>query len=131
MINPLHFGRSIGLALALQPDLKHLYVVSGAGASDRMYESQAREEFRSFQDRVEITYLSGLKMPDLEQQLRALPSRSAVFYVVVREDGAGERFQVMDSLSRVASAANAPTYSWADPAVETGIVGGAPRRCER
>ena len=127
LINPLHFGRSIGLALALQPDLKHLYVVSGAGASDRMYESQAREEFRSFQDRVEITYLSGLKMPDLEQQLRALPSRSAVFYVVVREDGAGERFQVMDSLSRVASAANAPTYSWADPAVETGIVGGARR----
>jgi len=34
---------------------------------------------------------------------------------------------VMDSLSRVASAANAPTYSWADPAVETGIVGGARR----
>jgi signal transduction histidine kinase len=127
LINPLHFGRSIDLALALQPDLEHLYVVSGAGVSDRMYESQAREEFRSFQHRVEFTYLSGLKMSDLEQQLRALSSRSAVYYVVVREDGAGERFQVMDSLSRVASAANAPTYSWADPAVETGIVGGARR----
>ena len=127
LINPLHFGRSIDLALALQPDLKQIYVVSGAAVPDRTYESQAKEELRSFQPRVEFTYLSGLKMSDLEQRLGALPPRSAVFYVVVREDGAGERFQVMDSLARVASAANAPTYSWADPAVESGIVGGARR----
>jgi len=127
LVNPLQFGRSIGLALALQPDLKHVYVVSGAGADDRNYESQARAEFRAFERRVEFTYLSGLAMRDLEQRLRTVPPHSAVYYVVVREDGAGERFQVMDSLSRVASAANAPTYSWADAAVETGIVGGTRR----
>lgn len=126
-LNPLQFGRSIDLALALQPDLKRVYVVTGAGAEDRTYERQARAEFRPFERRVEFTYLSGLVMRDLEQQLRALPPHSAVYYVVVREDGAGERFQVMDSLSRVASAANAPTYSWADTAVETGIVGGSRR----
>jgi signal transduction histidine kinase len=50
-----------------------------------------------------------------------------VFYLVVSEDGAGEHFQVMASLSRVASAANAPTYSWADAAVDSGIVGGRRR----
>ena len=107
-LNPLQFGRSIELALALQPDLKRVYVVAGAGADDRSYEQQARAEFRPFERRVEFTYLSGLAMRDLEQQLGALPPHSAVYYVVVREDGAGERFQVMDSLSRVASAANAP-----------------------
>jgi signal transduction histidine kinase len=126
-LNPLQFGRSIDLALALQPDLKRVYVVTGGGADDRTYERQARAEFRPFERRVEFTYLSGLVMRDLEQQLRVLPPHSAVYYVVVREDGAGERFQVMDSLSRVASAANAPTYSWADTAVETGIVGGSRR----
>ena len=124
LINPLHFGRSIDLALALQPDLKRVYVVSGAGVPDGTYESQARGEFRAFEGRIEFIYLSGLPMRDLEQRLHALPPQSAVYYVVVREDGAGERFQVMDSLSRVASAANAPTYSWADAAAETGIVGG-------
>src|SRR5688500_10954892 len=85
------------------------------------------DEFRPYEGRVEFTYLSGLVMRDLEQQLGALPPHSAVYYVVIREDGAGERFQVMDSLSRVASAANAPTYSWADAAAETGIVGGSRR----
>ncbi|HVG54488.1 MAG TPA: sensor histidine kinase, partial [Vicinamibacterales bacterium] len=124
LFNPLRFGRSIDLALALQPDLKRVYVVTGAGMDDRLYERQARAEFRPFESRVEFIYLSGLVMRELEHQLSALPPHSAVYYVVVREDGAGERFQVMDSLSRVASAANAPTYSWADAAVETGIVGG-------
>src|SRR5688572_27342777 len=127
LINPIRFSRSIEIALALQPDLKRVYVVSGAGVSDRNYESQARAEFRPFERRVAFTYLSGLVMRDLEQQLGALPPHSAVYYVVIREDGAGERFQVMDSLSRVASAANAPTYSWADAAAETGIVGGSRR----
>ena len=127
LINPIRFGRSIEIALALQPDLKRVYVVSGAGVSDRNYESQARAEFRPFERRLQLTYLSGLVMRDLEEQLGALPPRSAVYYVVIREDGAGERFQVMDSLTRVASAANAPTYSWADAAVETGIVGGSRR----
>src|SRR5678815_3703221 len=64
---------------------------------------------------------------DLEGRLRRLPPRSAVFYVVVSEDGAGEHFQVMASLARVAAAANAPTYSWADGAVDAGIVGGSRR----
>ena len=127
LLNPLHFGRSIELALALQPDLQRVYVVSGAGAADQMYERQARAEFRSFEGRIEFTYLSGLVMRDLEQQLGTLPPQSAVYYVVLRQDGAGEQFQVMASLSRVASAANAPTYSWADAAVDSGIVGGSRR----
>jgi signal transduction histidine kinase len=124
LINPLHFSPSIDLALALQPDLKRMYVVSGASAADRTYESQARAEFRPFERRIEFTYLSGLEIGELEQRLGRLPPHSAVYYVVVREDGAGQRFQVMESLARVASAANAPTYSWADAAAETGIVGG-------
>ena len=127
LINALRFGRSIDLALALQPDLKRVYVVSGASEADRRYESQAKAEFRRFEGRVEFTYFSGLVMRDLEEQLKGLPPRSAVYYVVVRQDGADEQFQAMTSLVRVASAANAPTYSWADAAVDSSIVGGSRR----
>ncbi len=127
LTNPLHFSGSLDLALALQPDLKRVYVVSGAGALDRRNESQARTEFRAFEGRVEFTYFSGLVMQDLEERLRTVPPHSAVFYLVVSQDGAGEHFQVMASLSRVASAANAPTYSWADAAVDSRIVGGRRR----
>jgi len=127
LLNPLKFGPSIDLALALQPDLEHVYVVSGATAMDQRLESQAREEFRAFEGRVKFTYLTGLVTKDLEARLGRLPPRSAVYYVVVSQDGAGEIFQQMEYLSRVAAAANAPTYSWADVSVDAGIVGGRRR----
>ena len=124
LLNKLQFGPSIELALALQPDLEHVYVVVGTTALDRSRESQARAEFRAFEGRVEFTYLSGLVTKDLEARLRTLPPHSAVYYVVVSKDGAGELVEQMPYLSRVAAAANAPTYSWADVAVDAGIVGG-------
>jgi len=127
LINTLHFGPSLDLALALQPDLKRVYVVSGATLPDHEFESQARTEFRRFEGRVEFTYLSGLLASDLEARLRTLPPHSAVYYVVVSQDAAGENFQQMSYVSRIAATANAPTYSWADSAVETGIVGGRRR----
>ena len=124
LLNKLQFGPSIELALALQPDLEHVYVVVGTTGLDRSRESQARAEFRAFEGRVEFTYLSGLVTKDLEARLGTLPPHSAVYFVVVSKDGAGELVQQMPYLSRVAAAANAPTYSWADVAVDAGIVGG-------
>ena len=124
LLNKLQFGPSLELALALQPDLKHVYVVVGTTGLDPSRESQARAEFRAFEGRVEFTYLSGLVTKDLEARLRTLPPHSAVYFVVVSKDGAGELVQQMPYLSLVAAAANAPTYSWADVAVDTGIVGG-------
>jgi signal transduction histidine kinase len=127
LINTLRFGPSIDLALALQPDLEQVYVVSGAAASDRDYERQARAEFRRFDGRLEFAYLSGLATTDLEERLRRLPARSAVYYAVASEDGEGASVQQMAYLARVAAAANAPTYSWADLSVDAGIVGGRRR----
>ena len=127
LLNRFSYAPSIDLALALQPDLERVYVVSGAGPTDRRFEDQARREFRRFERRIQFLYLSGLATSDLEERLRRLPPRSAVYYVVVTRDGAGDTFQQMGYLSRVAAAANAPTYSWADLSVDAGIVGGRRR----
>jgi signal transduction histidine kinase len=124
LVNQLSFNRSLDLAIALQPDLKHVYVVSGASASDRVYETQARSQFAAFEQHLDLTYLSGLKTRDLAARLKMLPPQSAVFVVIVTKDGDGQNFQQMEYLARVASVANAPTYSWADIAVDAGIVGG-------
>ncbi len=105
LINEFRFGPSIDLALALQPDLERVYVVSGAAPSDREFERLARAEFRRFDRRLQFIYLSGLVTKDLEERLRALPPHSAVYYVVASMDGGGDTFQQMSYLTRVASAA--------------------------
>src|SRR5262245_46455705 len=92
LVNTLHFGPSLDLMLALQPDLEHVYVVCGATPADRGFEDQARMEFRRFERRVEFTYLSGLLAKDLEARITTLPSHSAVYYVVVRQDASGGNF---------------------------------------
>lgn len=124
IVNVLRFDRSIDLALTLQPDLRDLFVVSGAAPADQRADQQARAELSRFEDRLHITYLSGLVTDDLEARLRALPPRSAIFFTLVSQDGRGEKFHTTEYLARVASIANAPTYSWVDISTEPGIVGG-------
>ena len=44
------------LALASKlPDLRHVFVVSGAGTTNSINERVAREQFRQFEPRLEIT----------------------------------------------------------------------------
>ena len=69
-----------------------MIVVSGAGAREKAYEAIAREQFRMFEPRLTLTYLSGLPTPDLERQLATLPENSIILYLLVYQDGAGQNF---------------------------------------
>jgi signal transduction histidine kinase len=48
----------------------------------------------------------------------------------VYEDGAGELFQPLEYLDRIAARANRPTYSWVDSTIGHGVVGGTMQRLE-
>ena len=69
---------SLDLALALQPDVTQVFVVSGGSDFDRFYEDAARAEFQPYTNRLTFTYLSGLAMEELEKQIADLPERSIV-----------------------------------------------------
>jgi signal transduction histidine kinase len=120
----LSFGGTLVLAAALQPAVRHVFVVSGASARDQVYETAARAQLQQFESSVTITYLSGLATKDLEARLRRLPPNSIVYFLIVYRDGAGEFFAPLEFLDRVTAVANAPVYSWVDSAMGHGIVGG-------
>ena len=115
---------TVRLAAALDPALRHVFVVTGADANDRRFDRMARAQLAEFAPRLEIVSLAALTTKQLEDRLRTLPANSMVFYLVVDQDGAGEYFHPLQYLERVAAVANAPTYSWVDSAVGTGAVGG-------
>jgi signal transduction histidine kinase len=125
VINRLNFSGTLALAAELQPDIRRVFVVTGAAGGDREYEDIARAQFRSFEPRFAITYLSGLTTKELEARLATLPRHSIVYYLLVNQDGAGEKFHPLEYADRVVAVANAPTYSWVDSLMGRGIVGGS------
>jgi len=118
------FASTLTLIGALQPDVKNIFVVVGAAPSDKAFEQMMRAQVQSFAPRFNFTYLSGLPTPDLERRLGQLPKHSAVYHLLVTEDGAGNRFHPLDYVDRVTDAANAPTYSWVSSTLGHGVVGG-------
>lgn len=121
----LELSDTVDLAMALQPDLRHVFVVSGAEESNRAFERLARAQLRRFESRLQLTYLSGLPTEELETRLTALPDGSMVYYLIVDRDGTGANYQPLDYLDRLTGVASAPTYSWVDSAMEHGVVGGS------
>jgi len=120
----LNFSGTLSLVSELQPDVRQVFVVTGAANGDRTYEDAARAQFRPFEPHLSFTYLSGLPTRDLEKRLGSLPPHSIVYYVVVNRDGAGENFHPLEYAERVSAVANAPTYSWIDSTINRGVVGG-------
>jgi len=125
LVANLDFSGTLAFITQLQPDVRHVFVVSGTEVGDQEYEALARRQFHPFESQLAITYLTGLPTPDLERRLSSLPQHSAVYYVVVNRDGAGDYVHPLEYLDRISAAANAPVYSWVDSAMEHGIVGGS------
>jgi signal transduction histidine kinase len=124
---PLNLKVTVDLAVALQPDISHVFVVSGADGADQSYEALARRQLQALEPRMDVTYLSALPTKQLFARLTALPEHSMVFYLLVNRDGAGEYFHPLEYLDRVSKTANAPTYCWVGSAMDHGIVGGSLR----
>ena len=120
-----NFTATLTLLRQLQPEVTRVFVVTGAAVSDRVFENEVRAQLQSSDSGLAFTYLSGLRTADLVQRLSRLPAQSAVYHILMTEDGAGDRFHPLEYVDRVAAAANAPTYSWVDSTMGRGIIGGS------
>jgi len=121
------FGGTIALAVALQPQLKHVFVVSGASQFDKSYEQLVRAQCSAYADRLTCHYLSGLAMTDLQAQLGRLPPDSIIFFSSFLYDGAGNSFPPVELFDHLSEYANAPMYSVAEQSIGHGVVGGRVR----
>jgi signal transduction histidine kinase len=125
VVTEFDFRRTLAMALDLQPDTTQVFVVSGSSVRDQQYEAMARAQFRSFEPRVAIDYLSGLATSQLERRIAALPERSIVYYVLFDQGGDGENVNPLEYLDRLSTISSRPIYSWAESTMNRGTVGGS------
>ena len=118
------FAPTLEIALRLQPDAKQVFVVGGTSEFDRRLQAAARREFEPFGRRVSFAYLTDLPLGDLLTAVSSVPARSAILYLTVFRDGAGQTFVPHDAVSRISAAARAPVYVFVDQFLGLGPVGG-------
>jgi hypothetical protein len=73
---------TLALALTLQPETQHVVVVIGASPNDRALEALVRDELREHEHQLKLTYLIGLPIDAVMQQVRTLPPRTVILFVV-------------------------------------------------
>ena len=118
------FGPTLDVALRLQPETRHVFVVGGTSDFDRHLQAAARREFQPFERRVSFTYLTDLSMGDTLEAVSRVPPQSVILYLTVFRDGAGQTFVPHDVASRISAAAVAPVYVFVDQFLGVGPVGG-------
>jgi two-component system, NarL family, sensor kinase len=116
---------TVELIYKLQPGLQRLFVVSGAAAADRRWETVARSLLPEYEDRFAVSYLSAPTLEDLQIRLSTLPRMTAILFLTMGEDGTGRRLLKSDVLTNLVQSASAPVYSTSAAYLDTGITGGA------
>ena len=119
------FTQTLDLALRLHRDTEHVFVVSGNLEHDKRYETTARQEFKSYESRLDITYLTDLTPEELTVKARTLPPRSIILFVSQHSQNAqGKTLESFDHVALLSQSARVPIYGMSGPALGYGIVGG-------
>lgn len=121
----LDLARTVLMTTRLQPEVRRVVVVSGSSALDQYYANLVRAQLTALAGRLEVGFWSGLPMPELLRRVADMPEHSALYYLMLTEDGSGQRFLPQDSFDLIAGAANAPIYSSEISNMGRGAIGGS------
>jgi len=115
---------TMDLALALRPGTKRVVVVAGNSYQDQFWMVQAQKDFRPYQDRVELTYLTNITIQDLRKEVASLPKESIVLFLSFMLDSEGKSYSAPEALSLLASSSSAPIFGGVETGLGHGSVGG-------
>jgi signal transduction histidine kinase/ABC-type uncharacterized transport system substrate-binding protein len=118
-------AKTVEAALGLLPETRHLFVVGGQSDYDRRLTALVKTALTSYENKLDVTYLTDLPISELLERLRHLPDHSLVFYLSFYKDAEGrELLNVAEALPMITGAANAPVFGIGDTYLGHGIVGG-------
>ena len=118
-------AKTVEAALGLLPETRHLFVVGGGSDYDRRLTALVKTDLLSYENKLDVTYLTDLPMSKLQERVRRLPDHSIVLYLSFFKDAQGREFlNIAEALPMIAGAANAPVFGIVDTQLGHGTVGG-------
>jgi PAS domain S-box-containing protein len=124
VVVPFRPARTVELALRLQPELAHVYVVSDTSQPSETALSAFRFALSGYSSRLNVEYWLGVAQDELLERVARLPANSAVVYASGGSTSALGQAPAAELARLLAERANAPVYGLHDSFVGLGIVGG-------
>src|SRR5262249_15682718 len=74
------YARTLDLALGLHRQIQHVFAINGTIERDKSVEALLKDQFKDFESRVAITYLTDVPLDELLTRVGNLPENSLIFY---------------------------------------------------
>jgi signal transduction histidine kinase len=123
----LHLGPAgtLDMAMRLLPETHRVFVVGGQAEYDRALMAVTKSALNSYENKLDVTYLTDVSMTQLQERLMHLPRHSVVLFISFFKDAEGKQFlNAAEALPMVVAASNAPVFGVSDTYLGRGIVGG-------
>lgn len=122
-----HFDieRTLELILQLQPDVTEIVCVSGTSGFDRRWADEVRKAMERMHPRVSARWISDESLAGTIGEISRVPETSAVLFVSLLRDGAGQSTSSVDAVRDLARVSKAPIYGLSSQFLDAGVVGGA------
>jgi signal transduction histidine kinase len=115
---------TVRAALALLPDTRHVALVGGASQPEQVYHDLIRQAVARTGG-VDVIDLTKLPIADALARVSSLPVHTVIIQSSYQVDGAGRRFNGIDLVPHISSAANRPVFTPLGLALGRGVVGGS------
>jgi signal transduction histidine kinase len=115
---------TVRAALALLPDTRHVALVGGASQAEQIYHDLIRQAVARVRG-VDVIDLTKLPIADALARVSSLPEHTVIIQSSYQVDGTGRRFNGIDLVPHVSSAAKRPVFTPLGLALGRGVVGGS------
>jgi PAS domain S-box-containing protein len=105
-------------------DVNRIIVISGAGLYDKMSEWQVRSQMGNKFSAFDIEYWSEKTVDELLEDVAALPSNCAIYYLIYSEDRDGNKYVPRDFIRQLSFVSSVPIFGIVDTYFDNGMVGG-------
>jgi PAS domain S-box-containing protein len=122
---------TLAAALALLPDTRRVWVVSDVHPRHKMYEQQARQDFKEWEGRLEFRYLSDRPFADTLAAVASAPPGTIIIHIAVLVDVSGKVYNPIETVQRLSRESIVPVFGLFDIFLGRGVVGGSMASFER
>jgi PAS domain S-box-containing protein len=122
-----HFDieRTVELILHLQPDVSEIVCVSGTSGFDRLWADETRKVLERMHSKVSARWITDKSLVATMDEISRVPKTSAILFVSMLRDGAGQSTSSVDVVRDLARVSKAPIYGLSSQFLDAGVVGGA------